>query len=39
MIDLILLVFVGAVFYGGFKCGAKFQTLSALKAAVVSYFK
>lgn len=39
MIDLILIVFVGAVFYGGFRCGARFHTIVAMKAAVVGWFK
>ena len=39
MIDLILLFFVFGVFYGGFWCGNKYHTLSAMKAAALAYFK
>lgn len=39
MIDFILLVFVLAVFYGGFWTGAKFQTVGALVAAGKSKVK
>lgn len=39
MVDLILLVFVLAVFAAGFWCGQKFRTVAGLKAAVISWFK
>ncbi len=39
MIDLILMIFVLAVFYGGFVCGSRFHTLVALKAWAVGLFK
>ena len=38
MIDLILLSFVLGVFYGGFWCGKKFQTLGAMFAHVKGWF-
>lgn len=39
MIDLILLVFVLAVFAAGFWCGQKFRTVVAMKSAIASWFK
>ena len=39
MIDLILLVFVLAVFAGGFWCGQKFRTIAGMRAAVKAWFK
>lgn len=38
MIDLILLVFVLAVFAAGFWCGQKFRTFAAMRSAVKSWF-
>lgn len=39
MIDLILLVFVLAVFAAGFWCGKKFRTFAAMRAAAKAWFK
>lgn len=39
MVDLILLVFVLAVFAVGFWCGQKFQTAAAMVTAVKGWFK
>ena len=37
MIDLIILVMLGATFYGGFKCGNKFATLRAMASAAKAW--
>ncbi len=39
MVDLILLVFVLAVFAAGFWCGNKFRTVAAMKSAIAAWFK
>lgn len=39
MVDLILLVFVLAVFAVGFWCGQKFRTVAGMKAAIGGWFK
>ena len=39
MVDLILLVFVLAVFAAGFWCGAKYRNVAGLKAAIAGWFK
>lgn len=39
MIDLILVSFVVGVFYGGFWCGNKFGSLSAMNNRVVTKLK
>lgn len=39
MIDVILLVFVLAVFYGGFYLGAKYQTLRATWSAFTGWIE
>lgn len=38
MVDLILLVFVLAVYAAGFWCGQKFRTVAAMKTAFVAWF-
>jgi hypothetical protein len=39
MVDLILLVFVLAVFAAGFWCGQKFHTVAGMKEAIAGWFK
>lgn len=39
MIDLILLVFVLAVFAAGFWCGQKFRTTAGMVEAIKGWFK
>ena len=39
MVDLILLVFVLAVFAAGFWCGQKFRTVAGMKSAIAAWFK
>lgn len=39
MVDLILLVFVLAVFAAGFWCGKKYRTVAAMKSAILALFK
>lgn len=39
MVDLILLVFVLAVFAAGFWCGQRYRTLAGVKEALLSLFK
>ena len=39
MVDLILLVFVLAVYAAGFWCGGKYRTLAGMKAAIGAWFK
>ena len=39
MVDLILLVFVLAVFAAGFWCGQKFKTTAAMVTAFKGWFK
>ena len=39
MVDLILLVFVLAVFAAGFWCGQRYRTLAGMKEAFIGLFK
>ena len=39
MVDLILMIFVLAVFAAGFWCGQKFRTVAAMKSAILALFK
>lgn len=39
MVDLILLIFVLAVFAAGFWCGQKFRTVTGMKSAIAGWFK
>lgn len=39
MIDLILVVFVGAVFYGGFKAGNSYKTVGDMLRAGLDQLK
>lgn len=39
MVDLILLVFVLAVYAAGFWCGQKYRTVAGMKAAIADWFK
>ena len=39
MVDLILLVFVLAVYAAGFWCGQRYRTLAGMKDAFLAWFK
>ena len=39
MVDLILMIFVLAVFAAGFWCGKKYRTVAGMKSAIAAWFK